>query len=114
MPTTGLALRRGLTGRCPRCGQGRLFQGRFQSVPTCSECALSFEPRAGDHFGLIYLTTAAVTVLGFTLVISLKPHMSLVAKAGFVGLGVSVMLLSFPLRKGLAIAVDYLIDRSHS
>ena len=113
-PSTGQALRRGLSGRCPRCGQGRLYEKPFQFSDTCAECALPFEPKAGDHFGLIYLTTAAVTVLGFTLVITLRPQMGWPAKVAFVGVGVAVMLASFPFRKGLAIAVDYLVSRSNT
>lgn len=78
----------------------------------CSECGLPFEPRTGDQFGLIYLSTAAVTVAAFMLLISLRPSLSLPAKVAMVAGGVAVMLLTYPARKGLAVAVDYLIDRS--
>jgi uncharacterized protein (DUF983 family) len=29
---------RGLRGRCPCCGEGRLFQGWLRQVPACSVC----------------------------------------------------------------------------
>ena len=32
------AMRRGLTGRCPQCGQGRLFRAFLKSVDRCDKC----------------------------------------------------------------------------
>lgn len=32
----------GLRSRCPRCGDGRLFDGFLQLAPSCSACGLSF------------------------------------------------------------------------
>ena len=32
----------GLNGRCPRCGQGRLFKGFLNLAPRCSACGLDF------------------------------------------------------------------------
>lgn len=32
----------GLKGRCPRCGEGRLFQGFLTLAPSCSACGLDF------------------------------------------------------------------------
>lgn len=32
----------GLRGRCPRCGEGRLFRGFLQLAPACSACGLDF------------------------------------------------------------------------
>ena len=32
----------GLNGRCPRCGQGRLFKGFLTLAPRCSACGLEF------------------------------------------------------------------------
>ena len=48
-PTNSLPIGRGLRGRCPRCGEGRLFQG-FRSVrPACERCGLSYSfADAGD------------------------------------------------------------------
>ncbi len=35
-------LKTGLTCRCPRCGEGRIFKGYLQIVPACDRCGLSF------------------------------------------------------------------------
>jgi uncharacterized protein (DUF983 family) len=36
------AVVRGLCGRCPRCGKGRLFEGFLAVAPRCSQCGLDF------------------------------------------------------------------------
>src|ERR1700759_4709900 len=42
------ALRRGLTKRCPHCGQGRLFEGWSRHLDRCSVCGLVYERNPGD------------------------------------------------------------------
>ncbi|MBI0538087.1 DUF983 domain-containing protein [Roseomonas sp. KE2513] len=37
-PSFWTGLRRGLVGRCPVCGQGRIFQGYLTVVPECAVC----------------------------------------------------------------------------
>jgi uncharacterized protein (DUF983 family) len=37
-PPAGVALARGALGRCPACGQGRLFNGYLRVVDACSAC----------------------------------------------------------------------------
>ena len=38
VPSLGSALVRGFTGRCPACGQGRLFCGFLRVSPECGRC----------------------------------------------------------------------------
>jgi uncharacterized protein (DUF983 family) len=38
VPPLGTALCRGLAGRCPACGRGRLFHGFLRVVPQCESC----------------------------------------------------------------------------
>jgi uncharacterized protein (DUF983 family) len=33
----------GLSGRCPRCGKGRMFKGLLQIAPTCEVCGLDMK-----------------------------------------------------------------------
>ena len=37
-----LVIKRGLTRRCPRCGQGQIFSGYLNLLPECLECGESF------------------------------------------------------------------------
>ena len=44
-----LPIARGLRGRCPRCGEGKLFQGFLSLRPRCAHCGLDFNfADAGD------------------------------------------------------------------
>lgn len=38
-PSLMTALGRGLLGKCPACGEGRVFQGFLKVVPACPHCA---------------------------------------------------------------------------
>jgi len=42
------ALKRGLRGRCPRCGQGKLFRAFLKVDNNCSVCGLDFTPHRAD------------------------------------------------------------------
>ena len=45
----GLAIRRGLMGRCPRCGEGRMFRAYLKVNNTCPVCREElFHQRADD------------------------------------------------------------------
>ena len=44
---TWAALRRGLSRRCPHCGQGALFSG-WSHLDRCSACGLVYERNPGD------------------------------------------------------------------
>ena len=41
-PTLGTAVGRALSGRCPNCGQGRLFASFLKQVQSCPECDEAF------------------------------------------------------------------------
>ncbi len=47
-PSARTAILRGLSNRCPHCGQGRIFAGFGRHLPRCSHCGLVYEPNAGD------------------------------------------------------------------
>jgi uncharacterized protein (DUF983 family) len=42
------ALKRGFRGRCPRCGEGKLFRAFLKVGDTCSACGLDFTPHRAD------------------------------------------------------------------
>jgi uncharacterized protein (DUF983 family) len=50
-PTLQVALWRGFMGRCPNCGQGKLYRAYLKQVESCAEC--------GAHFGDIESDDAA-------------------------------------------------------
>ena len=42
------AMKRGFRGRCPRCGEGKLFRAFLKVDDHCSECGLDFTPHRAD------------------------------------------------------------------
>jgi uncharacterized protein (DUF983 family) len=42
------ALKRGFRGRCPRCGEGKLFRAFLKVDNSCSVCGLDFTPHRAD------------------------------------------------------------------
>jgi uncharacterized protein (DUF983 family) len=49
--------------RCPRCGEGRLFNGLFRMNDSCVACGTSFKREQGFYLGSIYINYGA-TVIG--------------------------------------------------
>ena len=42
------AMKRGFRGRCPRCGEGKLFRAFLKVDNHCSVCSLDFTPHRAD------------------------------------------------------------------
>ena len=102
------ALVRGLSKRCPSCGQGRLFSGWAHHVEQCPVCGLVYERNPGDTWAFTIfgdrLPVAAIIVLlyfGFVQV-----HRVI----GFALIVVVLFLLVWtsPNRWGVGIALHYL------
>ncbi len=59
-----------LSGRCPHCGQGRLFKGFIDVAPCCTVCGLDFEfADAGDGPAVFVSFGALIVVVGLALII---------------------------------------------
>jgi uncharacterized protein (DUF983 family) len=60
--------------RCPRCGQGELFNGPFSMLARCPDCRLRYEREPGYFLGSIYvnygITALLVTLAYFALFFS--------------------------------------------
>ena len=42
------SIKRGFRGRCPRCGEGKLFRAFLKVDNNCSVCGLDFTPHRAD------------------------------------------------------------------
>ena len=61
-PSVGRAT---LACRCPRCGQGRLFDGLLSIRPACEVCGLDFSGAdTGDAFAVPVLIVLGAIVVG--------------------------------------------------
>lgn len=66
----------GVRGRCPRCGEGRLFEGFLKIAPACETCGLDFSGEdAGDGPAvfIMFLVGAIVVPLALLLHLWLAP-----------------------------------------
>ncbi len=69
MPEQQLPIARGLRGRCPRCGEGKLFQGFLQLRPRCESCGLDFNfADAGDGPAVFVILIGGAIVVGAALI----------------------------------------------
>lgn len=66
--TAWTAVRRGVAGRCPRCGRGRLFVGFLETVQQCAECGETLGNRY--QVGLL-MPLILVSLLGGVLILGL-------------------------------------------
>lgn len=61
-------VRAGLSGRCPRCGQGRMFRGFLDVAPRCNVCGLDLSfADSGDGPAVFVTLIAGFIVLGAAL-----------------------------------------------
>jgi uncharacterized protein (DUF983 family) len=105
------ALGRGLSKRCPKCGESSIFKGYFEVRVACPTCDFPFQRAIDDHVAIIYFSTAIQTAIFAAFVLVFKPENPWLARGILAVVAVSVMLLNLPNRKGFAIALDYVTGR---
>jgi len=60
-------------GRCPRCGQGRLFTGYLTVAPRCTACGLDYSHfDVGDGATVFVILIAGFLVCGGALIVEVK------------------------------------------
>src|SRR5215208_7238771 len=66
----------GIRGRCPQCGEGRLFEGFLKLAPRCDVCGLDFsfaDPADGPAFFVMMIMAVPVTALGIWIELAYEP-----------------------------------------
>ncbi|PTM39022.1 DUF983 domain-containing protein [Bosea sp. 124] len=99
----------GLSGRCPRCGEGKLFDGFLKVRPRCSACGLDFSfADSADGPAVFIMLIAGFTVLGAALYVEIayEPPIWLHLVI-WLPLAVIVCLALLRPMKGLAVALQY-------
>jgi uncharacterized protein (DUF983 family) len=105
----GLPIGRGLRGRCPRCGEGHLFQGFLTLRPACERCGLDYSfADAGDGPAVFVILLGGFIVVFAAMVVEFMYQPPYWVHAA---LWIPLILLFTlgPLRpiKGLLIALQY-------
>ncbi len=95
--------------RCPRCGEGRLFDGFLALAPHCEVCGLDYsfaDPADGPAFFVMMGMGIPVTALGVWLELAHEPPLWV---HGLVTLPVLLALCILPLRfmKGALVASQF-------
>jgi len=102
-------IRTGLRGRCPRCGEGRLFAGFLRLRDSCERCGLSYafaDPADGPAF--FVLCFGCVPAVIFTLMLQILVEPPLWVHL-FTSLPVLLVTCLLPLRplKGWLVCSQY-------
>ena len=105
----GLPIGRGLRGRCPRCGEGHLFQGFLTLRPACEHCGLDFGfADAGDGPAVFVILFGGFVVVFAALIVEIMYRPPYWVHA-VLWLPLILLVTLVPLRalKGLLIALQY-------
>jgi uncharacterized protein (DUF983 family) len=111
-PSLLQAIARGVRGRCPACGDGRLFWRYLKVNPTCESCGHELAKHPADD-GPAYLTILIVghlvvaPLLFFPIIWEASP--ALVLPATLIPLAAATLAL-LPRVKGGFIGVLYTVD----
>jgi uncharacterized protein (DUF983 family) len=99
----------GLTGRCPRCGKGRLFDGYIRLQPRCDSCGLDYAfADAGDGPAVFVILIAGFIVVAMALIVEFVYQPPFwVHAALWAPLILVVTLVPLRLLKGLLIALQF-------
>jgi uncharacterized protein (DUF983 family) len=99
----------GIKGRCPRCGEGRLFSGFLTVAPRCGNCGLdnSFAD-AGDGPAIFVILIIGFIVVGLALwmEVSVNPPLWLHFML-WIPLTIVLSLAGLRIAKGVLITLQY-------
>jgi uncharacterized protein (DUF983 family) len=101
-------LARALRQRCPACGGAPIFERRFVLVRECPSCGLEIRSREPNTWFFMYVSTAAITGVFLLLYLFALPRGWRLARVLTFAAAAASFLGTMPLRKSLAIALDYL------
>lgn len=110
-PSAWLAIGRGLRRRCPRCGQGAIFERFIDVRDRCSSCGFVFEERSGDTWGFWVVLDRIFVAIPLVILLLGFATSSLRLRLLLIALLLIPLLATMPHRQGVAIALDYLFRR---
>jgi len=102
-------IKAGLAGRCPRCGEGRLFKGFLSVGERCSNCRLDYSfADSGDGPAVFVILIIGFVVVGLALwmEVSLNPPLWLHFLL-WIPLTLVLGLTALRMMKGLLIVLQY-------
>jgi len=103
------SVKTGLAGRCPRCGEGKLYQSMLKPVERCAICGLDMQfAEEGDGPAVLVILLLGGVIAGMALTVETVFHPPIWLHL-VLWLPVTVALAIFALRamKGVMIASQY-------
>jgi uncharacterized protein (DUF983 family) len=103
-----IALRRGVSKRCPHCGEGSIFSGWAHHLERCAVCGLVYERNPGDTWAFaIFGDRLPIAVIIVLIYFGIGRSHPLVG-SGAIVLLVALLVSTAPNRWGVGIALHYL------
>ena len=98
--------------RCPRCGVGRIFRRwwTYTEYKSCPACGHAYDPH-GESLAFMYLSTAFLTGVMFIVLLAIPPRDLTRYRIGLVAAALALYGVTMPVRKALAIALNYFNHR---
>ncbi len=109
IPRLGQTIWRGIAGRCPACGEGKLFSGFLNLKNECDVCGASFDfADAGDGPAIFVMLITGFLIVGAALYVEVfyQPPYWLHAIL-WLPLGIVLPLAMLRPLKGLLVALQY-------
>lgn len=106
----------GITGRCPRCGRGKLFDGYLRLAERCRNCGLDLAfADSGDGPAVFLILIVGFIVVGAALIteIAYRPPYWVHAVL-WAPLAIGLPLVLLRPAKGLMVALQYKHDARES
>lgn len=102
-------MRSALSGRCPRCGEGRLFDGWLKVAPGCGACGLDYSTiQTGDGPATFIMQIAGFLVGFSALFVEIRFHPPMwLHLALWIPLVIALSLALMRPGRGLMIGLQY-------
>ncbi|MBX2990964.1 MAG: hypothetical protein KF749_07325 [Bacteroidetes bacterium] len=110
-PFLSSILRYAIRLRCPQCGEGNLYVRWNVLRERCTQCGCLFQRREEEGWFFIYMTTAGLTGVVVVGMLLIDVPDILLGQIGVLLAWFVIILLTLPLRKAIAIGIDYYVER---
>ncbi|HEY1723465.1 MAG TPA: DUF983 domain-containing protein [Magnetospirillaceae bacterium] len=102
-----VALRRGLMGRCPNCGKGKLLSGYLKIAPRCANCGETYgHLRADDGPAWVTIIVVGHLVVPIALIMEQRYHPQVwIQEVIWLPVVALLSLALLPRSKGLVLAL---------
>lgn len=108
-PRIGQVLRNGWRKRCARCGEGALYSGFLKVNERCPACHMRLQRNHGDTWMFMIITDRIPILFGIAVVYFGWQPDNWLRIFGFFLVMSAPLLLTLRERKGVALALDYLV-----